>query len=294
MLPRARRVLVVANPAAGVRPGRDAGEAAAHAARRAGAAVELARTRAPGDARRLAEAAVAAGFDAVLAVGGDGTAHEAANALAGTGVVLGVVPAGTMNLLARVLGLPLDPALAAEVAVAGGRRLVTRPGRAGPTLFLLMAGVGFDAWVLGELLGRRRGKVRIRDYVVGGLRGLFSYPFPRIRCELPGETLEAGAAIVGRAPLYGGFLRPTPAASLERTDLEVCLFDARSPAALLRLLPALWSGAHLGRPGVTDRRVGWLRASAAGGEVPVQLDGEPAGALPLEFGVSDRELILAR
>ncbi len=294
MLGRTRRVLVVANPVAGLRRGRDAGDVAARAARDAGAAVELSRTREPGEARRLAAGAASAGFDTVLAVGGDGTAHEAANGVAGTGVVLAVAPAGTMNLLARVLGVPLDPALAAEVAVLGRRRLVTRPGRAGGTLFLLMAGIGFDAYVLRSLLGRKRGNISFRDYVLGGLRGLLRYSFPVIRIETPGETLEACSAIVGRAPLYGGFLRPTPAASLEREDLDACLLDARSRFALLRLLPPLWSGAHIGRPDVAERRVTWLRASSEHDGVPVQLDGELAGELPLEFSLSDLELILAR
>ena len=294
MIPKPRRVLVVANPAAGLRRGRDAGEVAARAVRRLGTPPELARTRGPGDARILAAEAAAAGFDMVLAVGGDGTAHEVANGIAGTRVVLAVAPAGTMNLLARVLRVPLDPGLAAEVAVLGGRRLVMRPGRAGETLFLLMAGVGFDAWVLRELLGRRRGKIGFRDYVLGGLRGLGTYPFPRIRFEMPGETAEAGAAIIGRAPLYGGFLRPTPRASLERDVLDACLLGARSPVELLRLLPALWSGAHVGRSGVANRLVTRLRASSDHEDVPVQLDGEPAGRLPVEFSLSERALTLAR
>lgn len=293
MRPKSRRVLVVANPAAGLRRGFDAGEAAARAVRRAGSRVELERTRRPGDARLLAAGASSSGFDTVIAVGGDGTAHEAANGAAGSPIALGIAPAGTMNLLARVLALPLDPAAAAEIAVLGGRRLTIRPGRAGDDLFLLMAGIGFDAWVLRELLGGRRGKIGFRHYVLGGLRGLCTYPFPEIRLELPGEAVEATAAIVGRAPLYGGFLRPTPRASLERDELDACLFSARSAAAFLRLLPALWSGSHVGCQGVLDRRVTRLLASSDHPDVPVQLDGEPAGGLPMEFAVSDRRLTLA-
>jgi diacylglycerol kinase (ATP) len=293
MPPSARRVLVVANPAAGLRRGRDAGEIAVRVVRAAGFLSELVRTRQPGDARDLAASAYAGGFDTILAVGGDGTAHEIANGVAGTAVVLGVVPAGTMNILARVLGVPLDPESAAETAVLGSRRLTMRPGRAGETLFLLMAGIGFDAWVLRELLAARRGKIAFRHYVVGGLRGLRTYPFPAIRLELPWETIEATSAIVGRAPLFGGFLRPTPRAGLDRDLLEACAFTARSASGLVRLLPALWSGAHLGRPGVVNRMVTTLHASSEHSDVPVQLDGEPAGRLPMDIGISDRSLVLA-
>jgi diacylglycerol kinase (ATP) len=293
MPPEARRVLVVANPVAGFARGRDAGEIAARVVRAAGRRCELVRTREPGDAKELAGAAHAGGFDTVLAVGGDGTAHEAANGAAGTPVTLGVVPAGTMNLLARVLGVPLDPASAAERAVLGSGRLTVWPGRAGGTLFLLMAGIGFDAWVLREVLAARRGKVAFRHYVLGYVRGLRTYPFPTIRLEFPGETVEATTAIVGRAPLYGGFLRPTPRASLCCDALEACAFTARSACGLLGLLPAIWSGAHLGRPGVVDRLATEIRASSAHPDIPVQLDGELAGRLPMEIGISDRELVLA-
>jgi diacylglycerol kinase family enzyme len=288
-----RRVLLVANPAAGLRRGRDAGEEAARAVRLAGVRCELIRTRGPGDARALAAGAWAEGFDTVLAVGGDGTAHEAANGAAGTGVALGVAPSGTMNLLARVLGLPLDSARAAEVVVRGARRRVVRPGQAGETLFLLMAGIGFDAWVLRALLAGSKGKIAFRHYVAGALGGLASYPFPALRIEIAGETIEATTAIVGRAPLYGGFLRPTPGASLDRDDLELCAFTTRSARGLLRLLPALWSGAHLGRPGVADRRVTRLRVESDLPGIPFQLDGELAGELPVDIVLSDRKLLLA-
>jgi diacylglycerol kinase (ATP) len=105
--------------------------------------------------------------------------------------------------------------------------------------------------------------------------------------------VKATAAIVGRAPLYGGFLRPTPRASLRRDDLDACAFTTRSPAALIGLLPALWSGSHVGREGVLDRMVTRLRASSDHPDVPVQLDGELAGRLPMEFAVSERLLLLA-
>ncbi len=288
-----RRVLAVANPAAGLRRRSDPGEAGVRALRAAGVACELRRTGAPGDARRIAAEAAAHGYELVIAVGGDGPAHEAANGLAGSRTALAVAPAGTMNLLARVLGLPLDAATAAEAVIAARRVRPVRPGRMGDALFLLMAGVGFDAWVLRELLSRVRGKIGFRDYALGALAALRSYPFPEIRLEVTGATIAAGAAVIGRAPLYGGFLRPTPGVSLERDELELCAFEARSALPLLRLAPLLWSGAHVARPGVVDRTVDRVRASSEFPDVPVQLVGEAAGGLPAEFALSDRVLLLA-
>lgn len=289
---RARRVLVIANPAAGLKRTRDAGEAAARAAKEAGAKVELARTEQPGDAQRLAGAASQERFDLVVAAGGDGTVNEAANGLAGRALPLGVAPAGTMNLLARVLRVPLDPAAAARRIVEGYRPLALKPGRAGGRLFLLMAGCGFDAWVLRELLRGVSGKIGFAHYARGALRGLRTFPFPRLTIEHDGGTLHAHTAVVGRAPLYGGFLRPTPAAKLEVDALELCAIDGGA-LHLTTVFPRLFSGAHAGRAGVTV--IGVRRATITAGidDVPYQLDGELAGTLPVAIDLSERILVLA-
>jgi YegS/Rv2252/BmrU family lipid kinase len=289
---RGGRVLVVANPAAGLRRGRDAGSEAARGAGRAGGRCELVRTAAPGDARTIAARAAAEGFDLVIAAGGDGTAHEAANGLAGTACALGVAPAGTMNLLARVLGLPIDAAAAAERTVASGTVRPVVPGDAGGRLFVLMAGAGFDAWVLRELLGRVRGKIRFRDYALGAFRGLAGFPFPRLSVVADGTDVPAHSVIVGRAPLYGGFLRPTPEAVLETPRFQLCGLDGGA-GALARALAAMWTGSHGHLPGASLRFASRVTIAADRDDLPYQLDGELAGTLPVGITLSDRRLLLA-
>jgi len=289
---RPRRVLVVANPAAGLRRGSPVGERVASAARRAGARVDLHVTQGPGDARRRAAEAAQDGYDLVIAAGGDGTAHEAANGLAGTDVPLALAPAGTMNLLARVLGIPLEPAQAAVQAVEGFRALPVRPGDVSGRVFLLMAGAGFDAWVLRELLAGVRGKIRFRDYARGAFRGLRTFPFPGLRVSADGARVTAHTVIVGRAPLYGGFLRPTPHARLDVDALELCALSGGA-LRLAALAPRLWSGAHDGRPGVMLTRVAAVTVDADEGDIPYQLDGELAGKLPLTIRLSERVVVLA-
>jgi diacylglycerol kinase family enzyme len=260
------------------------------AAREAGASAVLARTEGPDHARRLAAEAAASGADVVVAAGGDGTAHEVANGIAGTATAMAVAPAGTMNVLARVLLLPLDPAAAVASVLSRPRALRVLPGRAGDTLFLLMAGIGLDAFVLRTLLARVSGKIHFRDYVLGTLAGLAAYPYPPIRLDGDAGTLVATSAIVGRAPLYGGFLRPTPRASLDRDELELCALGFGGAAGYLRILPHLWSGAHVGREGVATRIATEVHATSEAGDVPVQLDGELHGTLPRTFGLSPRAL----
>jgi diacylglycerol kinase (ATP) len=290
---RARRVLVIANPAAGLRRGRDAGAAAAAGALRGGAAVDLHRTTRPGEAAETAAAAARDGFDLVLAAGGDGTAHEVAQGLAGTPVALGIAPAGTMNLLARVLRIPLDPGLAAERLVRGSERTAMRPGKAAERLFLVTLGAGFDAWVLRALLRDARGKIRFGDYVRGALRGIATFPFPALTVDSDAGIFEGHTVLVGRAPLYGGFLRPTPGACVDEGPLELCALSG-GRLRLAATVPYLWSGAHVGKPGVAVAPVLRARVTARTPDVPYQLDGELAGVLPVTIERADVRLVLAR
>src|SRR6202044_2877084 len=102
--------------------------------------------------RGLAAAAVAERVDVVLASGGDGTVTACAESVAGSGVPLGVLPAGTGNLLARNLGLPLALDEALAVALNGqDRRLDV--GSANGHSFVDMAGIGFDAMLLDRATG---------------------------------------------------------------------------------------------------------------------------------------------
>jgi YegS/Rv2252/BmrU family lipid kinase len=289
---RARRVLVIANPAAGLRRGRPAGELAARVASRAGCAVTLERTGQPGDARRFAASAASSDFDLVVVAGGDGTVNEAANGLVGSAVALGVAPAGTMNLLARVVGLPLDPAQAVAEVIDGYRPLALKPGTAAGRIFMLMAGAGFDAWVLRELLRVFSAKIRFRDYARGAIRGLRTFPFQRLTIDHDGVRVQAHTAIVGRAPLYGGFLRPTPHARLEIDGLELCAIDG-GPARFAVAFPRLWSGAHGGCDGITLVPARHVAITAPIDDLPYHLDGELAGTLPVVVGLSERTLVLA-
>src|SRR5262245_37768009 len=106
------RALLIANPVA-ARAGGTAVSAVCDVLRHAGWRLDILATHKSGDARRFADEARTAGMDAVITYGGDGTAMQAAAALVNSGIALGVVPAGTGNLLAGNLRIPRNPAAAA-------------------------------------------------------------------------------------------------------------------------------------------------------------------------------------
>jgi diacylglycerol kinase family enzyme len=168
-----------------------------------------------------------------------------------------------------------------------------RPGRADGRLFLVTAGAGFDAWVLRALLREVQVKIGFADYVRGALRGLASFRFDTLEVDTDAGRFQGHTIVVGRAPLYGGFLRPTPDVGVDEGPLELCALQG-GRLRLAATIPYLWSGAHAGQPGVSVLRVVRARITGETTDVPYQLDGELAGVLPVTIDLADARLVLAR
>ncbi|BEP13529.1 diacylglycerol kinase family protein [Acidothermaceae bacterium B102] len=149
-----------------------------------------------------AEAALADGAGLVFVSGGDGTVMACVGVLAGTGVPLAVIPAGTGNLLARNFGIPRDVVGAVAAAVDGVDRSVD-VGVLGEQRFVIMAGIGFDAQMLADAPDKLKAKVGWPAYVVSAARHLFA---PRRSFSL---TLDEGQPLQrkGRGVLVGNLGR---------------------------------------------------------------------------------------
>ena len=186
--------------------------------------------------RGLAKAALAEQVDVVLASGGDGTVTACAEGVAGSGVPLAVLPAGTGNLLARNLGLPLALDQALAVGLTGrDRRLDVGSANGHP--FVAMAGIGFDAMLLdstGEPLKKRLGWVA---YALSALRHLRARPVRATLRADGGRVLRrrASGIIVGNVGALQGGVVLLPGAEPDDGVLDLMVLTARGWSGWLAL-----------------------------------------------------------
>lgn len=184
----------------------------------------------------LVSKAVQSGVDLVLASGGDGTVTTCVASVAASGIPLGVLPAGTGNLLARNLGLPLSLDEALKVALTGADRPLdvgTVNGRA----FVVMAGMGFDAELLGGASEELKKRVGLAAYVVSALRHLRDRPaWVVLRVDGgPPQRRRASGVVVGNVGSLQGNVRLMPDATPDDGVLDVAVLTAQGWTEWLRL-----------------------------------------------------------
>jgi diacylglycerol kinase (ATP) len=277
-----RHITLLVNPTSGGGRGGRYGYAATERLREAGLGVAVRTGRDVRESQDMAHEAVAAGTDVLVVVGGDGMVHLGLQAIGGTDVPFGVIPAGTGNDFARAIGVPLrDPNAAADIVSAGRERKIDL-GRCGEQWFGGVVAAGFDARV-NERANRMRwprGRMRYNIAMLAEL-GVFR-PVP-YELELDGEswTTSAMLVVIGNTPSYGGGMLVTPDAQLDDEKLDVLVLKPISKAKFLRVFPKVYSGAHLNLPFVEVRRARSVHISAP--DIVAYVDGERLGPLPRTF-----------
>lgn len=281
-------IAVLANPRAG--RGRHRGLLPAVLDRLAatGRTVRLLAARSSEGAEQACHQAVADGSTALVAVGGDGTLHRALQAVAGTTVGLGLVPAGTGNDFAACTGVPLHPLHAADAiteALQAGRsrpldlaRVTTAQGDV--RWFGAVLAAGFDA-IVNERANRMRWPRGPRRYDLAILLEMARLQPRRYTLELDGADhgFTGVLVAVGNCPSYGGRMLICPDADPADGLLDVVVAATLGRGALARLKPRLRHGTHLSDPRVTAYRAREVRIGAP--DIIGYADGERLGALPL-------------
>jgi diacylglycerol kinase family enzyme len=282
-----RRALLVVNPKAGRRHGPRVEEQVRALLRRQGFALEVQHTLGPGEATPLARAAASGGAAVVFALGGDGTVREVAEGLLGTGTALGVLPAGTANVVAIALGLPRDPRAAAALAGSLARRPMD-VGLAAGRVFLMQATAGFDGYLMARLhepWKARWGKAAVLAQAVAAW---MRYGFPEIELVADGERHRATHVAACNIGYYAGPYLLAPEARWDDRRLDLRLFNGRGRGAALGEAWRLLRGRRSGR----TRFLGADRIEILGPPgIALQIDGDPLHAeLPVEITLAPERL----
>jgi YegS/Rv2252/BmrU family lipid kinase len=261
--------------------------------RSGGLSVEVLNTEHPNHATELA---TLAGDRLVIAAGGDGTVNEVLNGLS-PGATLGILPLGTANVLARELGLPLDAEAACRRILDGEVSRVdygvATDEHGTERRFACMAGIGFDAKVVSTVTPRLKRFLRGLAFAITAFRVLFGNRFPNLEIADGDEVHVARFAIVANGHYYGGDYRVTGPGLLTSGEFETILVERVS--VLLR--PDVFAWIMARRPlnrAMKSFASTEVSARAPGAEVPVQLDGELWGELPMSFRIEPAALNVIR
>ncbi len=288
-----KEATVIVNPAAHNAPKRERLEEADRWLREQGWTVEWLETAGPGDAIAIAAAAAERRVPVVFVCGGDGTLSEAANGLAGSETALAVIPAGTVNLWAREVGLLKKPLEAVRLAAAGGRRRIDL-GRAGARYFLLMAGYGIDASVTHKISQRVKGRVGAAAYAIAAVREALTYRGSRVTMRLDGEELatEALMLLAANTRNYAGLTKIASEAIVDDEMLDVCVYEGRGRLDIMLHAARTLLRIHRRSKKVLYRRVRTLELEWDR-PVPVQLDGDAHPECPPQITVAPGALWVA-
>jgi YegS/Rv2252/BmrU family lipid kinase len=314
--PAFSNVWIIANPIAGGHTARRHRDRAIALLQSRLAVSQVRWTGRRGDAEQWAREAVAANVSLVIGFGGDGTLNELANSLVGSPAALGILPAGTGNVVASELAIPLDPLKAAQCLLEGkierihtglaeyqpltGEQLegeqsssfiVHRSSFVPPSSFpspagrhfLFVAGLGFDATVCHSITpGVKRWGGRA-TYVFDGLRLFLRYRSARLNVALDGGApIACSELIVAKGRFYAGRFVIAPDGSPRKPGFDACLFLRPGRWNLVRYAWGIAFGKHLTYSDVLCRKAQSVEV-AADRPVFLQLDGDTVGATPVRL-----------
>jgi YegS/Rv2252/BmrU family lipid kinase len=245
-------------------------------------------TNGPGEARALAEEAAAEGCERIVAAGGDGTINEVVNGIAGTRTALGLLPLGTMNVFATELGLPIGNLRKCWEVVEHGNIKAVDLLRANDRHFVQLAGIGFDAQIVAATSFDFKRTLGPLSYILSATQIASKQP-PSLTVRGGGGTRQGSFVLIGNGRFYGGPFVLFKDARVDDGMLDVLIFKNLGYLDIVRYLQAIVLGNHTALSDVEYFQTAQARVTSTG-PVPVEVDGDVIGTLPVTFKVIPRSL----
>ena len=238
-------------------------------------AYELHYTNEPLEATDVAKWGIEAGFQRIVAMGGDGTVNEVANGLLGRDAVLSVIPAGTGNDFVRMLGIPADPFDALDLLSSGGERTMDLGRVNDERCFVNGMGIGIDAQVARDVLQMQRLRGGAA-YVTAAVKEVFRFDAFPVTIESTDWRIDLTSLSIGvsNGRFAGGGFKLAPEASVEDGMIDISVIEDYSIVERLVRLPQVRAGKHLKWRKVHYRQVPEATISSSK-KLIAHMDGEP-------------------
>ncbi|MGC8879665.1 MAG: diacylglycerol/lipid kinase family protein [Anaerolineae bacterium] len=257
-------------------------------------------TAAKGDAIQLARRCAEDGYDVAIAVGGDGTINEVVNGLVGSDTALGVIPAGTANVYAADVGIPIwSPLRPHAVREAAGiihtgqhhrldlGHIQLADGQ--ERYFFMWCGIGLDAAVTREVRSEHTRRLGYLAWGIASVMVALNFMGHRGQVTVDRRKLRRRLlwVVVSNGQLYGRLWRIAPDAKMDDGQLDVTVFEGRGIFSTIHHILGLTLGFH-----VRDPRVHQYRCSSVSVRtrkpLPVHVDAETVGTTPVRISVVPR------
>jgi diacylglycerol kinase (ATP) len=291
------RACVILNPAAG--PGdfhRQLADGIRHL-EKCGWQVDRLETGGKGDGARLARQSADQGYDVAIAVGGDGTINEVVNGLAGSETALGVIPAGTANVFAADVGLPLwnplRPNAVREAAgmIHSGHRRRLDLGRVQfsngqQRYFFMWCGIGLDAAISREVRSEDTRRLGFIAWAIAGVMVAVNFMGHRGDVIVDDSKTRTRLlwAVISNGQLYGRLWRIAPRAKMDDGLLDLAVFEGHGVFSTMRHIFGLTLG-HYARDPQVHLYSGSYIAIRTRKPLPVHVDAEPVGTTPVQIDI---------
>jgi diacylglycerol kinase (ATP) len=237
----------------------------------------------------LAATVVNQGYDHVIAAGGDGTVNGIINGTGTADVLLSVLPIGTMNVFAYELGIRSSQLKKCWELIQQGQPKTVDLVLANQSYFVQLAGVGLDALAVQATDLQMRKTIGPVSYLLSAAK-VIGRPAPELRLRFEDGSETAGCfVLIGNGRFYGGPFSLFRYAKNDDGLLDLLIFKHQSYVDIFRYLQGVLIGNHMDLPDIEYRRVTSAQV-LSDQPVPVELDGDIAGATPVHFAIAPKKL----